>query len=176
MAGVPGPAVKKLDRRPIDGVFAPLVKLVDRLGTSAVGGILMIIACAVALVWANSAAVESYLAWLTAPVTIGFGEAVLSKPAILWINDLLMAVFFLLVGLEIKREILGGELSSIRKAALPITAAIGGVAAPALIYFAFNPPARPLRAGRSPPPRTSHSPSASWHSSAAACRSRSKSS
>jgi NhaA family Na+:H+ antiporter len=102
------------------------------------GGILLIVATAVALVWANSPLGESYGALWGTKLTIGLGEFSLSKDLTHWINDGLMAVFFLVVGLEIKREVLVGELSSARNAALPVAAAVGGAVVPALIYAAFN--------------------------------------
>ena len=102
------------------------------------GGILLIVATVVALVWANSPFGESYEALWRTKLTVGLGEFSLSKDLTHWINDGLMAVFFLVVGLEIKREILVGELSSARNAALPVVAALGGALVPALIYAAFN--------------------------------------
>ena len=81
------------------------------------GGILLIVATVVALVWANSPFGESYEALWRTKLTIGLGEFSLSKDLTHWINEGLMAVFFLVVGLEIKREILVGELSSARNAA-----------------------------------------------------------
>ncbi len=105
----------------------------------AAGGVLLILCALVAMVWANSGYAGSYTAlFLESKVTVGFGDWSLSKPFILWINDLLMAMFFLLVGLEIKREVLVGELRSPRKAALPIAAALGGMVIPALIYAIIN--------------------------------------
>ncbi|MEQ9365762.1 MAG: Na+/H+ antiporter NhaA [Leptospirales bacterium] len=103
------------------------------------GGVLLLIMAIAAIVWANSALGGSYFAlWTETKFTIGIGDAALSKPLILWINDLLMAIFFLVVGLEIKREIMVGELSSLRKASLPIAAAVGGMVIPALFYVGFN--------------------------------------
>lgn len=102
------------------------------------GGILLIAATVVALMWANSPWDESYAALWHTKLTIGVGEFSLSKDLTHWINDGLMAVFFLVVGLEIKRELLVGELSSLRSAALPVAAALGGAAVPALIYLALN--------------------------------------
>lgn len=101
-------------------------------------GFLLLFATAVALVWANTpweALYRSSLAWT---LTLGVGDLSISKPLLLWINDGLMAVFFLVVGLEIKAELVDGELSSLRKAALPLAAAFGGVLVPALLYTAFN--------------------------------------
>ena len=105
----------------------------------AAGGVLLILCALSAMVWANSGWAASYNElFYQNKVTVGFGDWALSKPFILWINDLLMAVFFLLVGLEIKREVLVGELQSPRKAALPIAAAIGGMAIPGLVYALVN--------------------------------------
>ena len=105
----------------------------------AAGGVLLIVCMLVAMVWANSGWAGSYAELFTqSKVTVGFGDWALSKPFILWINDLLMAVFFLLIGLEIKREVLVGELQSPKKAALPIAAAIGGMVVPASIYALVN--------------------------------------
>lgn len=101
-------------------------------------GILLIACTVIALVWANSPVAASYERLWNTRFSVGIGSFNLAKPMILWINDGLMAIFFLLVGLEIKREALVGELASIRKAALPLVAAVGGMVVPALIYFAFN--------------------------------------
>src|SRR4028118_1007272 len=102
------------------------------------GGILLIVATAVALAWANSPWGESYAALWHTKLTVGVKDLSISKDLTYWINDGLMAVFFLVVGLEIKREVLVGELSSARSAALPIAAAVGGAVVPALIYLAIN--------------------------------------
>ena len=99
------------------------------------GGTLLIVATAVALVWANSGVSDSYDAVWGARFTIGFEAFYLSKPLILWVNELLMAIFFLLVGLEIKAELLTGELNSLRKAAVPAIAALGGMLVPAALFF-----------------------------------------
>lgn len=105
----------------------------------AAGGVLLIVCALAAMIWANSGGAGAYTElFYTSKVTVGFGEWALSKPFILWINDLLMAVFFLLVGLEIKREVLVGELRSPRKAALPIAAALGGMVIPGAIYALVN--------------------------------------
>src|SRR3990170_4406598 len=104
----------------------------------AAGGIVLLVCAAVAMVWANGPAADAYFALWRTPITVGGGPLVLFKPLLLWVNDGLMAVFFFVVGLEIKRELLTGELSSPRKAALPMIAAVGGMAAPAVIYAALN--------------------------------------
>ena len=116
----------------------PVEKIREFLRMEASGGILLVAAAAVALLWANSPAGSGYAAVLQTPVAVQFGAAKLAKPLLLWINDGLMAIFFLLVGLEIKREVLQGELSSLAKAALPGIAAVGGMAAPAAIYLLLN--------------------------------------
>lgn len=108
---------------------------IRRLGASALAGLILIAAATIAFAWANSAWSASYEAILGAPVSVGVGSFVLNKPLVLWINDGLMAVFFLLVGLEVKRELIEGALSTARAAALPIFAAVGGVVVPAGIYL-----------------------------------------
>jgi NhaA family Na+:H+ antiporter len=100
-----------------------------------IGGTLLILSTIIALIWANSGAADYYDTLWNATFTIGFEGFNLSKPLILWINDLLMAIFFLLVGLEIKADLLTGELNSPRKAALPAIAAVGGMITPAAIFF-----------------------------------------
>jgi Na+:H+ antiporter, NhaA family len=102
------------------------------------GGILLIGCTVVAVAWANSPWSGSYFHLWHADPTFGYAGSLLSKPLHFWINDGLMALFFLLVGLEIKRETLVGELASFRKAALPIAAALGGMIVPAVLYFLFN--------------------------------------
>lgn len=104
----------------------------------AAGGILLLLCTATAMAWANSPLSASYNNLWQIKLTFGIGSFILSKSLFLWINDGLMAIFFFVVGLEIKREVLAGELASFRRAALPIAAAMGGMAAPALIYFTFN--------------------------------------
>lgn len=101
-------------------------------------GILLCIAAALACVAANSPLASYYEAFLHLQLTVTVNDFGLSKGLIHWINDGLMAIFFLLVGLEIKREVLEGELSSLSQAVLPVVAALGGVACPALIYTYFN--------------------------------------
>jgi Na+:H+ antiporter, NhaA family len=105
------------------------------LATEASGGILLIFFTIFAMLWANSAWSESYFALWSTKLSIGFGDWYLSKALLLWVNDGLMAIFFFLVGLEIKREILLGELSSFRQASLPFFAAVGGMLLPALIFI-----------------------------------------
>ncbi len=101
------------------------------------GLVLMGIALLAMLV-ANSVLAPIYDGFLSTNIRVGIGAFEISKPALLWINDGLMAIFFFLVGLEIKREVLAGELSSFDKAALPVIAAIGGMAVPGLVFAVLN--------------------------------------
>ena len=105
-------------------------QLIEFLRRSADGGVLLVGAAIIALIWSNSPAASSYETLLHVPLGI------LSLHG--WVNDFLMALFFLLVGLEIRHEMTGGQLASVRKAAAPGLAALGGMVAPALIYVAFN--------------------------------------
>ncbi len=102
------------------------------------GGIILMAAAVAALIIDNTPAAVFYDLLLTTPVSVAVGDFGIAKPLILWINDGLMAVFFFLVGLELKREMLEGELASRQQAVLPAMAAIGGMAGPALIYVLFN--------------------------------------
>jgi NhaA family Na+:H+ antiporter len=111
--------------------------LPDFLYTEAAGGVVLLVAIATALAWAN-ASPASYDDFWTRTFTIGFPEHHLSLTLREWVNDALMAVFFFVVGLEIKRELVEGELREPRKAALPALAAFGGMLVPALVYVAFN--------------------------------------
>jgi NhaA family Na+:H+ antiporter len=104
----------------------------------AAGGLVLMAAALTALLMDNSPLSWLYSLFLDTPVGVRVGPLSLDKPLLLWINDGLMAVFFFLVGLEIKRELLRGELSSVAQATLPALAAAGGMVAPALIYVAFN--------------------------------------
>jgi len=115
----------------VPGFLRPLVSLA-RSGT--LGGVFLILASAVALLWANSPWRDAYLAVLDFPIVVGFGSWVLEMEALHWINDLLMAFFFLLVAMGIKRELLTGELSSLSKAFLPLFAALGGMLVPAALF------------------------------------------
>ena len=108
------------------------------LSTEARGGLALLMAAALALLCANTSAQAVYIAFLDLPFGVRLGGLALEKPLLLWINDGLMALFFLMVGLEIKREAVSGHLSDLRRAALPIIAAIGGMAVPAAVYAALN--------------------------------------
>ncbi len=102
------------------------------------GGVLLVVAAILAMIAANTPLSSYYGMFLETHLTIKIGDFGLDKPLFLWINDGLMAVFFFLVGMEIKREVVEGELSSINQAMLPMAAAVGGIVAPALIYSYFN--------------------------------------
>ncbi len=115
-----------------------LQPIVEFTHAQASSGIVLMACAAIALIWANSPWAESYFHVWETPVGFVFGPYAIEKTLHHWINDGLMAVFFLLVGLEIKREIIVGELSSVRQAALPIAAAIGGMIVPAFLYLVFN--------------------------------------
>lgn len=101
-------------------------------------GILMIIATILAMGISNSPLLKFYNLFLETTISISIGNFIISKPLLLWINDGLMAIFFFMVGLELKREFLVGELSNLKKIMLPAIGAIGGMILPALIYTAFN--------------------------------------
>ena len=102
------------------------------------GGVLLIISAAMAMIVANTPLAPYYNMLIEIPVKISVGNFEIAKPLLLWINDGLMALFFLAVGLELKREIIEGELSHPKKIILPLLGAIGGMVVPALIYIAFN--------------------------------------
>jgi NhaA family Na+:H+ antiporter len=102
------------------------------------GGIILVMAALLAMALANSPLFGLYNGLLEIPVSVQFGAFVIAKPLLLWVNDGLMAIFFFLIGLEIKREILDGQLSSISQITLPAVAAIAGIAFPALVYVWFN--------------------------------------
>jgi len=106
--------------------------------TETLGGLVLLVFAVAALVWANSPWAPFYTALWEIPLAIGAGEHALVLTLHQWINDGLMAMFFLLVGLEIKREFVAGELASPQNAALPIAAAFGGMIVPAAIYWSIN--------------------------------------
>lgn len=120
---------------PIEQVLMPFQQFFKSKST---GGVILIISAIVALIWANSPWGASYVAVWETKFTIGYGELELSKPLLLWVNDGLMALFFFVVGLEIKREFMVGELSTRSQAVLPIFAAFGGMVVPAGIYALIN--------------------------------------
>ncbi|WP_174235575.1 Na+/H+ antiporter NhaA [Pseudomonas sp. JS3066] len=125
------PAVQRI----ADKAFSAFEKF---LHIEAVSGIVLLIAAAAALTWANSPYASSYEHLWHMPLSIGIGDFVISNSLHFWINDALMTVFFLVVGMEIRREIHEGALANFKLATLPMVAAFGGVLVPALVYLAFN--------------------------------------
>lgn len=118
-------------RKATDGVS-------EFLKLESAGGLLLVAAAGLALVCSNSPLRHAYDDLLKIPVEVRFGSLTVAKPFLLWINDGLMSVFFLLVGLEVKREVIEGELSTPAQVVLPVVAGLGGMVVPALIYLLFN--------------------------------------
>lgn len=123
-----------------------LITIERFINKEALSGILLFIATVAAVIVANSSLGQAYYDLWHLPLGINLGEHSISMTLTYWIDDGLMALFFLMVGLEIKKEMMIGELSSVSKASFPIVAAIGGMAIPALIYVGFN-PSNPLGFG-----------------------------
>lgn len=119
----------------IERVLGPFQRF---FSTIVAGGIVLLVSTAVALIWANSGWAASYHHLWETPISIGASEFGLTMSLHHWVNDGFMAVFFFLVGLEIKREVLVGELASRRTATLPVAAALGGMLIPALLYAGVN--------------------------------------
>jgi NhaA family Na+:H+ antiporter len=115
-----------------------LAALQEFLRLEAAGGLFLVAAAVLAMAVANSPLAGAYNAFISLPLAVDAGPLHVAKPLLLWINDGLMAVFFLLVGLELKRESLEGHLASRREASLPAVAALGGMAAPSAIYAWLN--------------------------------------
>ncbi len=141
-AATAGPGSTLMPRTPAGsgpaGLRSVLRAASNLMHSDAAGGVLLAVCAACALVIANSPLQGAYQAVLDVPVAVRVGEAGLDKPLLLWVNDGLMAIFFLLVGLELKRAVLEGELSTLRKAALPAFAALGGMLVPALLFAGLN--------------------------------------
>ena len=112
--------------------------LQEFLATETAGGALLLAAAAAAIAWANAPFGDTYFDFWAARLNIDLGAVAIDEALVSWVNDALMAVFFFVVGLEIKRELTRGELAERRKAALPAIAAVGGMLAPALIFLAIN--------------------------------------
>ena len=119
-----------------DRIITPFEEFIHRQTTS---GLLLMATAVIALLLANGPFASAYKHLLHTLISLDIGNWTLGMSLHHWINDALMALFFFVVGLELKREILVGELAKPRNAVLPIGAAIGGMVVPALIYFAFNP-------------------------------------
>lgn len=125
--------------RPARAAARALVRPVERfLQVQAASGLLLLAAALIAMVWANSPWHESYEHLWHTPIGFSIGHFEFSHSLHFWINDGLMVAFFFVVGMEIRREIHSGELSNLKRAALPIAAAVGGMLVPALIYWGFN--------------------------------------
>lgn len=124
-----------MEKTTIEKIMAPVSRFIHLEYTS---GIVLLISVVVAISWANSPFHEFYEHLWHINFTIGFDKFLLSHPLHIWINDGLMAIFFFVIGLELKREFMEGELSSLQKASLPMTAALGGMLVPAAIYFFIN--------------------------------------
>ena len=122
-------------RRRLARLITPFQEFLHQEASS---GLILLACTLIALIWANSPWGHSYVELWERKIAIGVAPAKLSLSLAHWINDGLMAIFFFVVGLEIKREVLVGELASLRKATLPIVAAVGGMVAPALLYSLFN--------------------------------------
>ena len=118
--------------RPVTAAVKEFLRL------ESLGGVLVLVAAGLALLTANSPLSGYYEVLLETKAAVRIGSFLIEKPFLLWINDGLMAVFFFLIGLELKREFLEGELSSPHKLTLPLIGAAGGIAVPALIYFLLN--------------------------------------
>jgi len=131
-------------KAPIEILLSPFTRFFH---TSASSGVLLLVCTLVAMVWANSPWAAQYEHFRETSLSVGFGDHMLSLPLSHWVNDGLMAIFFFVVGLEIKRELLVGELSTTRKALLPIVAATGGMLAPAALYLFLTPAAVCWRLG-----------------------------
>lgn len=116
-------------------ILSPFQKFVNLQSSS---GILLLATTIIALVWANSAFADSYQSFWDYELGISTDSFVLIKPLILWVNDGLMAIFFFLIGLEIKREFLIGELNTTKKIMFPLFGALGGIALPVLMYVMLN--------------------------------------
>lgn len=125
-----------MKQEPIDRVLFPVIRF---LRQDSAPGVILVVAVLIALAWANFAS-ESYQQLLATEFTVGFtGRGVsLTKSIHDWINDGLMTIFFFSVGLDIKQEIMHGQLSSVKRAALPVAAALGGMVMPALLFVLFN--------------------------------------
>lgn len=124
-----------IPKSPFEKIIAPVSRFIHLEYT---GGIVLFLSVLVAIIWANSPFHESYHHLWDIKFSIGFDEYVLNKPLHIWINDGLMALFFFVIGLELKREFMEGELSTLKKASLPMMAALGGMLVPAAIFFCIN--------------------------------------
>ena len=124
-----------MEKTTIEKIMAPVSRFIHLEYTS---GIVLLISVIIAMLWANSPFHEFYEHLWHINFSVGFDGFLLNHPLHIWINDGLMAIFFFVIGLELKREFMEGELSSLQKASLPMTAALGGMIVPASIYYFLN--------------------------------------
>ena len=129
------PGASQGARRIVGQVMGPIGRF---LHIEAASGIILLVTAVVALVWANSPWASVYEHLLHTQISLGFGDYAFSQTLHFWVNDILMVIFFFVVGLEVRRELFEGELSTPRRAALPVAAALGGMLIPAAIYIALN--------------------------------------
>ncbi len=115
-----------------------LTPIQNFLKQEAAGGILLFIFATLAIILANTPLSYLYFDFLQTPVSVQIGAFIINKPLLMWVNDGLMAVFFMLVGMEVKRELLEGSLSSYQRAVFPAIAATGGMVVPAIVFLVFN--------------------------------------
>lgn len=129
----------KLGHRRAQKLVSTVLSPIERfLQFESASGIILILVTILTMIWANSPWADSYFHLIETPISLGIGNWSLELSLHAWVNDALMVIFFFVVGLEIKRELVMGELATPRKAALPLFAALGGMVCPALIYSAFN--------------------------------------
>jgi Na+:H+ antiporter, NhaA family len=127
--------IKVINNAPFDAFLNPIRKFFQ---IESSGGIILLIVIVISLIWANSPYFRYYFDLWNTKISFGIGKFIFDKSLLVWINDGLMTIFFFLVGLEIKRELIIGELSSFKKAILPFVAALGGMLFPALIFILIN--------------------------------------
>lgn len=125
----------KIHRSPLDKLIAPVSKFIQLEYTA---GIFLFLSVLIAIFWANSSFSEAYHHLWELKFNLGIHPLSLDQPLHTWINDGLMAIFFFVIGLELKREFLEGELSTLKKASLPMAAALGGMVTPAMIFYLIN--------------------------------------
>ena len=124
----------KLPRAPISRLAKPITRF---LHIQAASGVVLLLCTVAALILANSSNAEAYLQFWKTKVSFSFGDFEFNHSLKHLVNDGLMAIFFFVIGLEVKRELVLGELRDVRRAALPVAAALGGMIAPALIYWVY---------------------------------------
>lgn len=123
--------IKEQTKEIVEAILSPFERFLKRQSST---GILLLIAAIVAMFWSNSSYANEYFAFWDKEFTLGFGTFQIAEPLLVWVNDGLMALFFFVVGLEIKREVMAGELSTIKDVVMPLSAAIGGMLVPAILF------------------------------------------